>query len=206
MPEQWARPVAALRRQQVAILHRAGHHAARVHPQHKPAALTEQPEAPAGGQLRPRPQGACARVRPVGETPTDQYLLPSPLPKHARVPPQGPRPAHGARARQGPPARSARLSCTRSTCRVRSPGRSPEAESEGDRARTRGQGVSADSSSKDRDAGGAVGLGQSPYSVPSRPRLPERDRLRLLRSQIRPAARSRIEAQRGGALPCLRRA
>ena len=45
--------------------------------QHEPAAVQEQPEAAAGGQLRRRPPGARRAKRVVSAaTPTDQYLLP----------------------------------------------------------------------------------------------------------------------------------
>ena len=45
------------------VLHRARDRPAHVRPQHEPAAVQEQPEAPPGGQLRRRPQGAHARAR-----------------------------------------------------------------------------------------------------------------------------------------------
>ena len=74
-----SRARAALRRQQARrpVLHRARDVPAHVRPQHEPAALQEQPEAPAGRQLRRRPRGLTPRARGLAGTPPTSTSCPA---------------------------------------------------------------------------------------------------------------------------------
>ena len=145
---------------------------------------------------------------PLGETPTDQYLLPSTAGYRNEdvYPLKGPdlRRAR-ALAKGNLRGRKAVLYTLDQPAEV-ARGGDLEAEPEGDRARARGEGVFAQPLlRKDRDAGGAFRSRESPTRDDPGPGVPERDAFRLC-AQIRPPARARLEAQRGRALPCVRRA
>ena len=92
-----SRAQATLRRQQGTVLDRAGELPGHVRPQYEPAAVSQQPEAPPGAQLRCRSQGADERAwtnlrrshRPV------PVSVPARLRGRAHLPAQEPRPRQG---------------------------------------------------------------------------------------------------------------
>ena len=76
-------------------------------PQHEPAAVQEQPEAPSGGQLRRRSPGAHARARrPHGDGHRSvPHACHARVPRRADLPAQEARPTPSARAGRGQPRR-----------------------------------------------------------------------------------------------------
>ena len=123
---------------------RAGERPAHVRAQHERAAVPEEPEAPAGGQLRCRPQSDRARERGLSRgTPTDQYLSPSTAGLHGT----------SASTRSKAPTLSRASALAKGHTRAgkavlyatpqpsgRRPGAGPPAQPEGDRDRGRDRG------------------------------------------------------------------